>query len=37
MRPVRHEMRVEYVQEYFRIAPPPFPEDAMDRNLLYCM
>ena len=38
LRPVRHRMRKEYVEAYFREVNPSEPEeDHDDRNALYCL
>ena len=38
LRPVRHRMRKEYVEAYFKEVKPSEPgEDYDDRNALYCL
>ena len=38
LRPVRHRMRKEYIEAYFKEVKPSEPgEDYDDRNALYCL
>ena len=38
LRPVRHRMRKEYIEAYFKEVNPSEPgEDHDDRNALYCL